>query len=35
MILDETLAAWEQHANERIAGAYDPLIDYTSARWLL
>ena len=35
MIDDATLAEWEQHAREHQEGAYDPLIDYVSARWLL
>ena len=35
MMDDATLAVWEQHARVRQEGAYDPLIDYVSARWLL
>ena len=33
--MSDPLAEWEQHAKDRQEGAYDPLIDYTSARWLL
>ena len=35
MISDVRLTEWEQYAHDRQAGAYDPLIDYLSARWLL
>lgn len=33
--MSDPLAEWEQHAKDRQEGAYDPLIDYVSARWLL